>query len=161
MKVGDLVLARVLPYGAAKLGTKYRRNIYKIIQRTGRKLKITAQFENLETLSIHVKNVKRFKYNEDLNKLPYALQKFFVTGPAQNDNPFAKSTTSNHNDMSSLKQTNDPFALFMGPPEQENASSAGEDQNSTGSRRDPPPASPSGTTAVSYTHLTLPTIYSV
>ena len=59
LKVGDLVLARVLPYGAAKLGTKYRRNIYKIIQRTGRKLKITAQFENLETLLIHVKNVKR------------------------------------------------------------------------------------------------------
>ena len=30
LQVGDLVLARVMPYGAAKLGNKYRRNIYKI-----------------------------------------------------------------------------------------------------------------------------------
>ena len=30
LQVGDLVLARVMPHGAAKLGNKYRRNIYKI-----------------------------------------------------------------------------------------------------------------------------------
>ena len=88
-------MARVLPYGAAKLGNKYRRNIYKVIQRTGRKLKITAQFENLETLSIHVKNVKRFRYNDDLNKLPHAIKKFFVADFSRNINLFGRPTTSN------------------------------------------------------------------
>ena len=58
LQPGDLVLARVLPRGASKLGNKYRRNIYKITQRVGRKLKITAQFGNLEVVTIHVKNVK-------------------------------------------------------------------------------------------------------
>ena len=45
-----------MPHGAAKLGNKYRRNIYKIVQRTGRKLKLVAQFDNLETITLHVKN---------------------------------------------------------------------------------------------------------
>ena len=88
---------------------------------------------------MHVKIVKRFKYNEDLNKLPHALQRFFVTGLAQNDNPFAKPTKIDQNDMSSLKQPNDPFAFFAGPLERESTSSAGEAQNSTDNRRDPPP----------------------
>ena len=125
-------------------GTKYRRNIYKIIQRTGRKLKITAQFENLETLSIHVKNVKRFKYNEDLNKLPHALQKFFVTGLSQNVNPFTKFATSSQ--TSSTKQSSDPFALFTGPTEQENTTSGKTEQGSTDSQQIPPPTSPGKTT---------------
>ena len=66
LQVGDLVLARVMPYGAAKLGNKYRRNIYKIIQRTGRKLKLVAQFDNLETITLHVKNVKPFRFNHNM-----------------------------------------------------------------------------------------------
>ena len=71
--------------------------------------------------------------------MPHALQRFFVTGLAQNDNPFAKPTKIDQNDMSSLKQPNDPFAFFAGPLEQESTSSAGAAQNSTDNRRDPPP----------------------
>ena len=42
IKEGDLVLARVLPKGAAKLGDTYRKNIFKVIERKGRKLTILA-----------------------------------------------------------------------------------------------------------------------
>ena len=77
LQPGDLVLARVLPRGANKLGNKYRRNIYKITQRICRKLKITAQFGNLEVVTIHVKNAKKFKFGHDLAHLPKAIRKFF------------------------------------------------------------------------------------
>ena len=66
LKEGDLVLARVMPKNVAKLGNKYRRNIYKIIKRRGRMLKIVAQFGNLEVVTIHVKNVKKFVFGKDL-----------------------------------------------------------------------------------------------
>ena len=65
-----------MPRGTNKAGNKYRRNIYKITQRTGRKLKIVAQFGNLAVVAIHIKNVKQFKFGKDLAHLPKAIHKF-------------------------------------------------------------------------------------
>ena len=93
LQVGDLVLARVMPHGAAKLGNKYRRNIYKIVQRTGRKLKLVAQFDNLETITLHVKNVKPFRFNHALQHLPRAITQYFLTTPraGSTQNPLARA----------------------------------------------------------------------
>ena len=83
------------------MGNKYRRNIYKITQRIGRKLKISAQFGNLEVVTIHVKNVKRFQFKHDLAHLPKAIRKLFVHDYRGDKNPFdapsvGQSEQTNH-----------------------------------------------------------------
>ena len=39
LKVGDMILVRKLPKEGARMGLKYKKNIYKIIERKGRKIK--------------------------------------------------------------------------------------------------------------------------
>ena len=81
LKVGDMILVRNLPKENARMGLKYRKNIYKIIERKGRKIKAIAQFKGLELVTIHVKNAKLFRYNKELQFLPDSIKKFFIAPP--------------------------------------------------------------------------------
>ena len=107
LKVGDMILVRNLPKENARMGLKYKKNIFKIIERKGRKLKAVAQFKGLELVTIHVKNAKLFRYNKELQFLPDSIKKFFIAPHSENEAPSfvksnrpAKTASSVHTDVS-------------------------------------------------------------
>ena len=76
-------------------------------------MKITAQFGNLEVVTIHVKNVKKFKFGHDLAHLPKAIRKFFIFS-YNYKNPFEAYS------VGQSEQTNhhgDPFNNYPDPNE--------------------------------------------
>ena len=101
-----MILVRNLPKEGARMGLKYRKNIYKIIERKGRKIKAIAQFKGLELVTIHVKNAKLFRYNKELQFLPDSIKKFFIAPHSENEAPsfvqagrHAKTVSSVHTDI--------------------------------------------------------------
>ena len=88
------------------MGLKYKKNIFKIIERKGRKIKAVAQFKGLELVTIHVKNAKLFRYNKELQFLPDSIKKFFIAPHSDDEAPSfvkserpAKTSSSVHTDV--------------------------------------------------------------